>query len=865
MRNSYLIFSVALVLICSFYKVDGQNFGWTECYGTNLLEYGCGDGSNRMGAITTKDNGIAIISSTADIGGDVPGNNGSCDLWVVKLDTALNVEWSKNLGDINEDIGYSIDQAEDSSFYVVGYTRYLNTAYTHNLIIKLDPRGNIINQRVFGGIAGHEVRPFLVTSKDNGVVVISNTSSNDGDVSGNHGSTLNDIWIVKLDSSLNIEWQRCYGGSSQDFNRSRIIRDAGSGFIFGAGVYSSNGDLTVNNGLDDAWIVHLDSVGNFIWRYSIGGSKSEEPYNLLLSPDSSIYVVGYTSSSYHGSTDAWIVKLSYTGSLIWSKVYGGSLRELGRSIYLNSNNQLIVVGSTESNDQDVSGNLSPSVSGWVFCVDTSGTLLWQKCIPVFPYHIFETFNSTPVILTDANAPSCNRGMVALTEFKLSNIVKGKVYVDSNGNSLFDSGEHLYPEAMISSVRSGVDTIYTYTNENGNFWVYPEIGAYQFSLSNSLPYYTFSPQQYNHVYSGAGVYDSVEFALTPIPDIQDLLISILPLDFPRPGSNSRYIVHYENVGTDTVTGTVVFIKDSLTNFVSSIPSVSRISGDSIFWNYSSLRPFQKREIKLTLAIPIPPMINGGDFLNSAAIILPNLTDSVPSDNFASLDQIVVNSFDPNDKLIVGRDSIIFNTDSSFITYMIRFQNTGTAFAFTIIIRDTINNDFDITSLQMVSSSHSYELLRENNVLNFVFNNIYLADSGASQLLSNGYICYKIKIKPGHNGNIIIPNKAAIYFDYNQPVTTNTCNLYVNSVIGFEDASKEQNNLIIYPNPSSESIDVFLRNQNDEFKNAFVTNALGEILIVADDKRIDISSLSVGIYFIQVSSRENRFYTTTFIKN
>ncbi|MFK7772695.1 MAG: T9SS type A sorting domain-containing protein [Saprospiraceae bacterium] len=139
------------------------------------------------------------------------------------------------------------------------------------------------------------------------------------------------------------------------------------------------------------------------------------------------------------------------------------------------------------------------------------------------------------------------------------------------------------------------------------------------------------------------------------------------------------------------------------------------------------------------------------------------------------QEVVGSFDPNDKqgFPQGYGAEHYIPKDSEIEYLIRFQNTGTDTAFTVVIRDTLSSRLDFNTLKQGNSSHNYWLeVLDEEILVFTFDNILLPDSFVNEVASNGFVSFKISTKPNLNTNNVINNRAGIYFDFNEPVITNT---------------------------------------------------------------------------------------------
>ncbi len=134
-----------------------------------------------------------------------------------------------------------------------------------------------------------------------------------------------------------------------------------------------------------------------------------------------------------------------------------------------------------------------------------------------------------------------------------------------------------------------------------------------------------------------------------------------------------------------------------------------------------------------------------------------------------------SYDPNDKqgFPTGYGSNHYIRPETELEYLIRFQNTGTDTAFTVVIRDTLSPWFDPLSVRPGASSHSYQFTLDGaGILIFDFQNILLPDSNVNEPASHGFVRYRVRPRSDVPLETDILNKAAIYFDFNEPVITNT---------------------------------------------------------------------------------------------
>ncbi|CAN5665461.1 hypothetical protein BH11BAC1_BH11BAC1_00210 [soil metagenome] len=238
----------------------------------------------------------------------------------------------------------------------------------------------IVWQRCYGGSGLDEVRDIKQTI-DSGYIVAALSASFDGDVTGNHGGN-GDYWILKIDSNGNIQWQKCLGGSQFDEPFSICLKNNG-GFIVAGSTTSNDGDVTGNHSAyQDIWIVQLDSLGNIEWKKCFGGTNTDIPAEIKQTSDSGYIIIGETLSNNgditnnHGDFDIWVLKLDSTGTIEWQNSFGGSNAEFAKDI-LETSDGYILTGTTLSTDGDVAGDTLGYSGCWLVKLNRSGNLLWQ--------------------------------------------------------------------------------------------------------------------------------------------------------------------------------------------------------------------------------------------------------------------------------------------------------------------------------------------------------------------------------------------------------------------------------------------------------------------------------------------------------
>ena len=384
-KRNFIIYVIALFFLFILFitPVNADTIPlieWQKCLG--------GSSTDRANSIQqTSDGGYIVAGSIESNNGDVTGNHGGWDYWVVKLDSNGNIIWQKSLGGSGIDEAQSIQQTTDGGYIVAGISDSNdgdvtdNHGYFNYWVVKLDASGNIIWQKSLGGSGIDEAQSIQQTT-DGGYIVAGMSSSKNGDVTGNHGGW--DYWVVKLDASGNIIWQKSLGGTGEDYTFS-IQQTSDTGYIVAGYSDFNDGDVTGNHGNGDYWVVKLDANGNIIWQKSLGGSSWDVANCIQPTGDGGYVVAGVSSSNdgdvtgNHGGWDYWVAKLDANGNIIWQKSLGGSGNDEAKSIQQTTDEGYIVAGVSYSNDGDVTGNHGNG-DNWVVKLDANGNIIWQKSL-----------------------------------------------------------------------------------------------------------------------------------------------------------------------------------------------------------------------------------------------------------------------------------------------------------------------------------------------------------------------------------------------------------------------------------------------------------------------------------------------------
>ncbi|RXE57082.1 hypothetical protein ABH15_02850 [Methanoculleus taiwanensis] len=331
---------------------------WQRCFGGSDDDLG-------TSVLETTDGGLILAGRTnSNATGDVGINHGSFDAWVVKLTATGTIEWQRCLGGSSADYGVNLLQTADGGYLLAGQTQSTDGDVSGNhgsvdaWIVRLTREGGIDWQSCFGGIGIDSANNIRQTS-DGGYIFIGSTTSNDGNVSANHGS--NDLWVVKLTESGTLAWQRCLGGTGLDYGTD--IRQTGDGGYILIGRTSSNdGDVSGNHGSMDLWVVKLTESGTLAWQRCLGGSEDDMGSGIWVKSDGGYLLAGATESDSgqvtgnHGDGDAWLVELTPAGNMEWQRCFGGSSTDYGVNLRQTADGGLVFGGYVYSNNGDVSGN-----------------------------------------------------------------------------------------------------------------------------------------------------------------------------------------------------------------------------------------------------------------------------------------------------------------------------------------------------------------------------------------------------------------------------------------------------------------------------------------------------------------------------
>ncbi len=432
-------------------------------------------------------------------------------------------------------------------------------------------------------------------------------------------------------------------------------------------------------------------------------------------------------------------------------------------------------------------------------------------------------------------------------------LSGIAFFDANSNGVYDAGDS--PVANERFTLSPGNSIAFSDAGTGNFTFPAYLGNHTLSWNPGGTYLTLTTPP-SYTFTNSGTQSGFDFGFrSNLPDYFCDLIYAQP--FMRCNQNVTHLFTIINRSNVTAQGTFSLHIPGI-NHTSSNPPFTSQSGDTLFWNITGLNPLSSQNISVTLMNPGA----GSTVVLNAHLEVRDGSGTIQDEDHITNGTGVLCAYDPNDKAVdpPGVDEIMHYTLlSDTLEYLIRFQNTGNDTAFTVFIRDTIDASLDLSSLEILASSHSMTVqVDSNRAATFMFQNILLPDSNVDEPGSHGYILYRIRPAAGLPDPTRVENTAHIYFDLNPAITTNTTwNTLVNMIpTKLKPIVRSQGNVKFYPNPMNrEGKFEFLNDRHDKMLVEVFTLAGTKVHsgnTNSDHYLFHKGNLSAGVYFFRISN-------------
>ena len=369
MLRTILIFTFFFGCVKSELSIENKN------YELNYIKsFGGSNDDEANDIINTSDGGFMVIGSSTSSDGLIQNKMGlESDIILMKFDSDKSIDWVKNYGGSRDDRGQSVVEVSGIGYALLGYSMSndgdasSNEGFHDNWVILIDSKGDIIWEKSYG-FSGHDHAYNIIKTKDgnlffNGFLDVTASrglgSTKKVGKSIKHG--VGEFWCHKIDLGGNILWRKYFGGTNNDRSYDSVETSDGDFLIVGSSE-SKDIDISSPKGSYDIWVIKLSSNGDLLWERSYGGSKYETANSIMQSADKKIHILGSTLSNdknisfQMGSSDFWLLTIDSDGNLLSEQTFGGSNFDKGKKIEIDSKDNLWLTGYSRSIDFDFSSN-----------------------------------------------------------------------------------------------------------------------------------------------------------------------------------------------------------------------------------------------------------------------------------------------------------------------------------------------------------------------------------------------------------------------------------------------------------------------------------------------------------------------------
>jgi hypothetical protein len=553
-----------------------------------------------------------------------------------------------------------------------------------------------------------------------------------------------------------------------------------SGWSTNIGLLLDNG-LVLNNNRCSAWLAAFDcATGQSKWgnthnlfyfcagsacgccNPSINGSTSYGKIALANNLNGAFVFKPLDTIASITATGQTAVKSYYTiYDTLGNPVKGKTIEDMPNigqynEILAGSRNNFYFVHFSNSNP-------APGFRDTLRKVDTGFNLIWKATLPAAVEKIFIPQNTNDIIATYSRA-----GVVYLAKMVDSAaIISGRTYADWDNNGIYTTADSALGNILITTNSPVANSISS--ADSGKYYMYASPATYILNANFNNPFYQFLPANQSAIVNQiSDTINGKDFRLRPLFSFTDVSVNFSALNIARPGRPAYYTVTVKNFSATAAAMEVGLKLPSLALYTGINGGAVTVNApDSITIAMGNVNPFETKQAILLLNIAATATLN--DTLKYYPKAYPYTADTIKRNNLDTLIQNIRTSFDPNEKEVNVKGRLL--TDSSnALVYTIHFQNTGTDTAFYVRIADTLPASINANTFNFIDASHAVTTEIKNNIINFVFNPVFLPDSNHNELQSHGFVKFKVKAISSLGIADTIYNKAAIYFDYNTPVLT-----------------------------------------------------------------------------------------------
>lgn len=441
-------------------------------------------------------------------------------------------------------------------------------------------------------------------------------------------------------------------------------------------------------------------------------------------------------------------------------------------------------------------------------------------------------------------------------------ISGLAFWDENGNGVFDANERVIKNLPITLEP---DATSTFTGEDGKFRFYVPNGHYQLRVKpNSCWLLTTDSFTYTlNINNNVALNRNFGFKLI---SQNSLIQAHLNSSITRCGFDVPFVLSVENRACAPSTGWFGLVRSPLAQYLG--PTPDQVRGDTLLWRYDRLLGGESAQKRLNFRITGVDFIGDTIRMKTLAYVENTSGQLHLANSFTYVSEIRC-AYDPNDKAVApnrrsvyGHNYTLYNED---MVYTIRFQNLGNDTAFTIVVRDTLDNNLLRSTFKPLAASHLFETqIEENGAVTFTFKNIMLPPAITNEPLSHGFVSYRVLPKRGLPEQTELLNTAHIYFDFNPPIQTNTTSNVLVSSLPRTTSSRIPSETLdyqLYPNPFRNALTLEINTQINQKGYALsIYNSQGQMLkmqkINSNVETIDAKDLPVGLCFYQIKDPQGK---------
>lgn len=790
-----------------------------------------------------------------------------------QLNAAGELQWEEEIVVNTSNISILVSeliQDSNDDLVLVGVQAFIGSPSQDILMFKYDTLGNEIFSLAYQKPA-IEYPAELLEDTDGGYLVGSNVFELGG---------AGYLSLLKVDNLGNELWYKQYAGIGEEARINGLELGVENGLVI------SGSKKTTTNEFFDYYLLKLDALGEEEWLKEYGRDM-DDVNAALLTHDQGYYLAG--TSIKNNVSVGYVVKTDVNGISFSNElsgvVYNDPNFNCERDTLENGLQNWLV---TATKGDNVFYSLSDSMGNYSFLLDTGIyqietvpiSFYWNVCINNFEVDFqgfnqlsnedigAQTFIDCPLMNVSIGAPFIRRCFPNTYYVNYCNLGT-QLAEDASIEVTLDSFMTFLGSSFPLEMQ--VDNVLTF--DLGDVEV-GECGAFTVDVLLGDP-------DNNCEELPLGFTNCIEARIFP-----DTLCNIIPLFSGASvdvgavctGDSIRFTI--TNVGTAAMStaSEYIVIEDDVILMIGTVDlGINETEVVSVPTNGSTFRMEVAQEINHPgSSMPSTSVENCGASGTDFSIGFINQFSPDDADNFIDIDcQQNIGSYDPNDKIgyPLGYTDEHFINRGQALDYQIRFQNTGTDTAFNVVIRDTLTELLDLATVRPGISSHDYIYdITPEGIITFRFENIQLPDSTVNLEGSNGFVRFKVEQVADLDYGSVINNSAAIYFDFNAPIITNTTvhtvqqPLLTTAIV--DPVENQPWNVSVFPNPFESQVFFRVEGLKTEQSTFQLYNINGQLIhsseFAGQEYQVNASALTSGMYFFRILSNDTLVATGKIVR-